>query len=504
MRVVIVGGGFAGCAAAIQAARMGAEVVLAERTDMLCGTGAVGGIMRNNGRYTAAEEMIVMGAGELFRLIDMCCRHKNVDFPGHSHASIFDVALVPAKVEEALNELGVDIRFMSRIIQVHHLWKDPVSGKYRLFSVKDHQGKIIEGDVFIDTTGTAGPQGMCHKYGNGCVSCILRCPAFGGRVSLSALCKVKEYGAICDRGLTLGAMSGSCKLMKGSLSPQLCSLLEKKGVAVIPIPENLRSVHLDIKACQQYALPEFAENIILLDTGHAKLMAPYFPLQTLKKIPGFENARFEDPYAGGVGNSVRFTACVPRDDTMLVSGMENLFCAGEKSGIFVGHTEAIVTGTLAGYNAVRREQNKPLLALPKETACGDAISWVGEQMRSKEGRGFKYTFSGSVLFERMKERGLYTTDTAAIRERVRQAGMENIFAIQSDFLQPSFAVKKCRDEKNIGTDPCQRMGQADSRKADPFRQAQSSEGAGAHFHDACRNSQAGKAHALNGEAHSIY
>ncbi len=199
MRVVIVGGGFAGCAAAMQAARMGAEVVLAERTDMLCGTGAVGGIMRNNGRYTAAEEMIVMGAGELFRLIDMCCRHKNVDFPGHSHASIFDVALVPAKVEEALNELGVDIRFMSRIIQVHHLWKDPVSGKYRLFSVKDHQGKIIEGDVFIDTTGTAGPQGMCHKYGNGCVSCILRCPAFGGRVSLSALCKVKEYGAVSVR-----------------------------------------------------------------------------------------------------------------------------------------------------------------------------------------------------------------------------------------------------------------------------------------------------------------
>ena len=456
MRVVIVGGGFAGCAAAMQAARMGAEVVLAERTDMLCGTGAVGGIMRNNGRYTAAEEMIVMGAGELFRLIDMCCRHKNVDFPGHSHASLFDVALVPAKVEEALNELGVDIRFMSRIIQVHHLWKDPVSGKYRLFSVKDHQGKIIEGDVFIDTTGTAGPQGMCHKYGNGCVSCILRCPAFGGRVSLSALCKVKEYGAVSVRndvpgtldrvfgngfdkaadvygsGLALGAMSGSCKLMKGSLSPQLCSLLEKKGVAVIPVPKNLRSVHLDIKACQQYALPEFAENIILLDTGHAKLMAPYFPLQTLKKIPGFENARFEDPYAGGVGNSIRFTTCVPRDDTMLVSGMENLFCAGEKSGIFVGHTEAIVTGTLAGYNAVRREQNKPLLSLPKETACGDAISWVGEQMNSKEGRGFKYTFSGSVLFERMKEKGFYTTDTAAIRERVRQAGMENIFAIQSN------------------------------------------------------------------------
>lgn len=266
------------------------------------------------------------------------------------------MALVPAKVEETLNELGVDIRFMSRIIQVHHLWKDPVSGKYRLFSVKDHQGKIIEGDVFIDTTGTAGPQGMCHKYGNGCVSCILRCPAFGGRVSLSALCKVKEYGAVSVRndvpgtldrvfgngfdkaadvygsGLALGAMSGSCKLMKGSLSPQLCSLLEKKGVAVIPVPKNLRSVHLDIKACQQYALPEFAENIILLDTGHAKLMAPYFPLQTLKKflalkMPGLKiltPEAWEIPYV------------LPLVFPGMIQCLFRVWkpvCAGEKSGI---------------------------------------------------------------------------------------------------------------------------------------------------------------------------
>ena len=49
------------------AARMaGAEVVLLERTDMLLGTGLVGGIIRNNGRFTAAEEHIAMGMGELW------------------------------------------------------------------------------------------------------------------------------------------------------------------------------------------------------------------------------------------------------------------------------------------------------------------------------------------------------------------------------------------------------------------------------------------------------
>ena len=43
------------------------SVVMVERTDYLLGTGLVGGIMRNNGRYTAAEEMRALGAGDRLR-----------------------------------------------------------------------------------------------------------------------------------------------------------------------------------------------------------------------------------------------------------------------------------------------------------------------------------------------------------------------------------------------------------------------------------------------------
>src|SRR5688572_17100911 len=42
--VVIVGGGMGGIAAAIQAARMGADVVLIEQTDYLGGQGSAGGV----------------------------------------------------------------------------------------------------------------------------------------------------------------------------------------------------------------------------------------------------------------------------------------------------------------------------------------------------------------------------------------------------------------------------------------------------------------------------
>ena len=389
-KVVIAGGGWAGCAAAYAARLQDASVILLERTDMLLGTGLVGGIMRNNGRYTAAEEMIALGGGALFTLVDGCCRHVNIDFPGHAHASLYDIAKTPAAVERYLIEQGVTIVKKARVTAVQ------MEGR-TLRAVETADGRTFAGDVFLDTTGTAGPMANCTKYGNGCAMCILRCPSFGGRVSLTGLCGVPEkMGRKADG--SIGAMSGSCKLYKESLAPEIVGKLDRDGVAVIPLPPELIENHLSIKACQQYALKAFAENVVLLDTGHAKLMTPYFTLDRLRRIPGFENARYEDPYAGGQGNSMRYFALAPRDDTLRVEGVDNLFCAGEKAGLLVGHTEAIVTGVLAGYNAARTADGRDALILPRETAVGDAIAFVREQMETEEGMGKKYTFSGSVLF----------------------------------------------------------------------------------------------------------
>jgi hypothetical protein len=326
-------------------------------------------------------------------------------------------------VRKFLLEKGIQIHLTTRIEEV-------VKEGARIRSVMGKRGgeKIrFEGDVFIDATGTAGPPANCTRYGNGCVMCILRCPSFGGRSSVTAKAGVQEM--IGRKGDQIGAMSGSCKLFKESLSREIIDALEKKGVAVIPVPPSEQSRgKLSIKACQQYALPEFEENIVLLDTGHAKLMAPFFPLEALRRIPGFENARYEDPYAGGLGNSIRYVGMAPRDDALRVKGIENLFCAGEKAGLLVGHTEAIVTGTLAGYNAVKHIRKEKPLVLPATLAVGDAIAHVRTRMETEEGLGYKYTFSGSVYFDRMKQKGLYTTDVKQIEKRVDQAKMLGIFS----------------------------------------------------------------------------
>lgn len=345
IKVVVVGGGWAGCAAALSAAKAGAQVMLLERTDLLLGTGLVGGIFRNNGRYTAAEEAIAMGGGDLFVAMDANSRHRAVSFPGHSHASFYDVTTMEPLVKKILQNYGVEIKTKTRVVDVVKYGK-------KLQGIMIDGGEVIKADAFVDTTGTAGPMGNCLTYGNGCAMCVIRCPSFGPRVSITAKAEVKELMGLKDDG-SIGAMSGSCKLNKDSLSNEIKDKLESEGVVVLSLPENIRkSSSLGKKACTQYAIADYAQNLVLLDTGHAKMMTSYFPLEDLRTVPGLERARYEDPYAGGIGNSMRYIGIAPCNDLLKVDTIDNLFCAGEKAAIMVGHTEAVVTGLLAGHNAV--------------------------------------------------------------------------------------------------------------------------------------------------------
>lgn len=421
MKVIIIGAGWSGCAAAITAKKAGAKVIIYEKTDMILGLGNVGGIMRNNGRFTASEELIALGAGDLINITDSCSRHKGIDFPGHKHAWLYDVNKVEPEVKKYLINLGIEVNLISRVIDIEKKGNN-------LLGIYLSDGTFVDGDVFIETTGSTGPMGNCLRYGNGCSMCILRCPAFGPRVSISSRAGIPDLQGEREDDV-LGAFSGSCKLCKESLSDDIVNELNSKGVVVLKVPpEDINLDKLKLKVCQQYALKEFAENVILLDTGHAKLMTSYYPLDKLRKISGLENARYLDPYAGGKGNSIRYLSVAPRTDDMKVKGINNLFCAGEKGGLFVGHTEAICTGSLAGHNAVRSYLGMPKLILPTAISIGDIISYTNYKMMTKEGRRNRYTFAGAEYFKRMQEIGLYTTDTSEIKNRISKLNLSNILS----------------------------------------------------------------------------
>ena len=228
-KAVVIGGGWSGCAAALAARKAGADVTLIEKTDMLLGLGNVGGIMRNNGRFTAAEENIALGASELFDITDRCSRHVNIDFPGHKHASLYDVMKVEPEVRRLLREKGIDIRLMTRAVDVvtrkKEQWRKSSDDEVIIDQILLAGGESIEGDVFIETTGSTGPMGNCLTYGNGCCMCILRCPAFGPRVSISAKAGSSDIMGKRKDG-AFGAFSGSGKLEKQSLSEALRKQLD--------------------------------------------------------------------------------------------------------------------------------------------------------------------------------------------------------------------------------------------------------------------------------------
>lgn len=415
-KVIVIGGGWAGCAAAISARKAGAEATILERTDLLLGLGNVGGLTRNNGRYTATEESILMGGRELFEITDEYSRHKNIDFPGHSHANIYDVNRIESAVRRKLQEMNIQLKFYTKAVNVE-------MEAERIKAVLLEDGEKICGDSFIETTGSTGPMANCHKYGNGCAMCILRCPTFGGRVSISEKCGIKDMIGRRKDG-TYGSFSGSVKINKETLSEELQERLNKEGVVIVPLsPHEIHTEKLDIKICQHYAIDDFAENIILLDTGHAKLMSPFYPLERLRAIKGFENTKFEDPYSGGVANSIRHLSIAPRDNFMKVVGVDNLFTAGEKSGFYIGHTEAIVTGYLAGHNGVRKALNMDLIELPEQLTIGDFISYSNKKMHEDGGDLLKFTFAGSIYFERMKEKNLYITDEKVLQKKVENSGL---------------------------------------------------------------------------------
>ena len=420
-KIVVVGGGWSGVSAAICARMAGADVTLVEKTDMLLGAGNVGGIFRNNGRFTAAEEMIQLGAGMLFEIMDRCALHSGVSFPGHEHASLYDVGRIEPEVRELVLQMGIHLMMLSHVMDV-------VADQGLLRAVVLDDGTTISADSFVETTGSSGPTGNCLRYGNGCSMCIQRCPTFGPRISLTAKCGMKDLVGVGKDG-TPGVFSGSCEIDKGSLGDSVRRQLDEAGVAILMTPaEDVDFGKLRRKACVQYARDEYCTQVILLDTGSAKLMTSYYPLDKLRKVPGLESARYQDPYSGSKGNSVRFLSVAPCLDTMQSEGVENLFCGGEKGAPLVGHTEAIVTGALAGHNAARLACGKAPVTLPESLAVGAIIAHAHRRFVSEKHHDERFTFSGGSFFDLMRQSGLYTTDTHLIAERVKEQGCEKMFA----------------------------------------------------------------------------
>ncbi|MFC1967925.1 FAD-dependent oxidoreductase [Chloroflexota bacterium] len=419
-KVIVVGGGFAGCGAALAAAKGGAEVALIERTEMLIGVAVRSGETRGNGQFVAQHELRFLGGGELFDALESVKLHEGVKFPdAASHVFIFHTGLAEPLIKRIVNEAGVEVLLERRAMDVK-------KEGGRILSVKLEGGSWEEGDAFVDCTGSRGGISVCTKYGKGCVLCVVKCVAFGDRVGMVEKAGAKVFDRRRPDG-TPGNLAAGLTLLKDTLSPELKERLEREGLIKIPLPSELVD-YSKVGSMMAGRSKEFVENLILSDIGPVAKISGILDMsqEQLRSMPGFENVQVEYPQAGKYYH-VGLVSIAFRDNSMKVEGIENLFCAGEKAG----HSSvdaAIATGYLAGHNAARVAFNQEPLVLPTSLALGDFIAYVTERFETEEGRNKPYIMSRGECWERIQKTGLYTDDLNELRSRVEKTGLLGVLS----------------------------------------------------------------------------
>ncbi len=147
-KVVVVGGGLAGCAAAIAAAKAGASVTLLERMEVLGGCALLAGMVHHED-FSIMEELRLMDGYDIFQVFDDCTLHENVKWPWPkpigTTTTIHDVTKLDSELRKHLAEIGVEVRLVSRAKDVE------MDGKVIRAVILDDKSKV-QCDVFIDAT----------------------------------------------------------------------------------------------------------------------------------------------------------------------------------------------------------------------------------------------------------------------------------------------------------------------------------------------------------------
>ncbi|MBI4284951.1 MAG: FAD-dependent oxidoreductase [Chloroflexi bacterium] len=424
MKVVIIGGGAGGFSAATVARATGADVTLIERTDMLGGIALVAGVAMLNGMHSAIAEERALGGAVIYDLFDSIIVRRDLPVPGlGDKASFYNVSRLDAAMQRELRRRQIEFMLGRRAVNVD------ASGS-RVEAVVLEDGTRVKGDAFIDATGSTDSPSSCHKWGWGCVECILRCPAFGPTGGIVE--KMTQTYAVTDDDGRPGKIGASVLIAKESLSAELQNEIRAKGFAVIPVPQDAEP---DLERASRMpanrpgsgghvlAGQVFKENLIITDIGaFVKIIGVASPLYagSLRKFHGLEDATIVQPAAGARGHLVSLVTMAPRDNTMKVDGFPNLFCAGVKAGPGFSIGDAVVTGDLAGYNAARCSRGQDFLELPKNLMAGAYIDLLRRNL--KAAHEITHIHEIKVL----QELGVYRVGDEVVKE-VQRTGLPGVF-----------------------------------------------------------------------------
>ncbi|EJL72607.1 hypothetical protein PMI12_03773 [Variovorax sp. CF313] len=203
--VVVVGGGPAGIAAAVSAARHGASTLLVERYGFLGGMGTAGGVTNFAGLYGKRKgEMTQLVRGVVDELIDRIAAFNGMNAPqngmgGRICVRSYDTSAYKLAADQLLGAAGVKLLF-------HALAASVVRDGSRIAAlvVETKSGRqAIRANAFIDASGDADVAafaGVPFEVGDGHGSGLFPTTMFRiGQVDApAALAAVGEFSAIND------------------------------------------------------------------------------------------------------------------------------------------------------------------------------------------------------------------------------------------------------------------------------------------------------------------
>jgi hypothetical protein len=157
--VIVAGGGSAGIAAAVGAARTGARTLLIERGPCLGGAATLRNVVTYCGLYTRDDlRQVVFGIAD--EVISRLKARGAVGEPRRFNAVtvVFDPENVKVVLDELCREAAVDIRLHSLLIAAH-----TEGDSITAVEVADHEGvHRFTADAFVDATGDAD---LAHHAG---------------------------------------------------------------------------------------------------------------------------------------------------------------------------------------------------------------------------------------------------------------------------------------------------------------------------------------------------